>query len=867
MRQKKILMFVILLPAIFSCTKVENGYIVPQSAPYRLNTLNNAEFSIKFNQAKQILSVKYDNQWVFQSLLSEYDTTTKYKIFSLLIFGYPWSYIEQVNFPVRQGEPLESVFMIPLIDDFNNNHTVDQIYFVVYKDKYCLQLRDQIKLIYPSSQSIENNDLFKELVISEKGINGFKLYFKGIWKYSGKKAYILFQKSNRLLATSSKETDTLIFINPYNLKIKKLPFLIGNFINSNGFLEYTSLSYPLLFEDEARIPYLTAPVKNGHNFDKLFNDFNQYLITFDTSLNAIVVDTLWAYMDKSIIVAMFCNSNNFYLIKLSNIEQDANSFYLYQYSFKDSKLISTKKIEFPYDFHFFLSTVEKQTAYLFSSNELVLLNLNNLTYIKKKLPFNIEVKYKSPQIIKEEVLPSFYFSNFIDLNLDGSKDLICLTAQNQLVGYDFVNQKILFASEALQYPYDFSVGYSNNKSPIFLIKSNDKSNIYLLEPNNFWDRLLSYYSYFTLVAFAIFIPLALVFLSYSYIILVTLNKLSFSNEILGLCLFGTFGPKNTLIPLYYNETYSNFLESINKYNDFEKIVGQETKRKLKTKNLINNLEKLKKEKLYTWETYYFDETKEKHTFRFVATRFSLFKIFQFILIQLYETTDIEKKEHLIMLLNTIHNVKTNLSAIQNTFENINYLIVHNRIDKETSNEYFQQILLLTTITKNNLMKMLYVSNEYKPNQTIIELNELIQDWLENFRKTHFLSNIIIQTDFSSDRFEYKIDGTQILCVLDSILENSVNSLITRKNGIITIKTYKSNQSDFHIEIEDNGPGFDITGTDPKQQTPKKYNSSNTGVGLKIARKILDIYNVKLDIYSKINFGTKVVITFRKENEN
>jgi len=217
-----------------------------------------------------------------------------------------------------------------------------------------------------------------------------------------------------------------------------------------------------------------------------------------------------------------------------------------------------------------------------------------------------------------------------------------------------------------------------------------------------------------------------------------------------------------------------------------------------------------------------------------------------------------------------HEIKTPLSGI-----NLGLDTLKNRLSRETNN-YSKDISLIQNevnrikaLTKNFLI----FSNMEKPNFTEINLNFLINESLAVFQN-YFNSGI----DLILGNTNYTIIGdfTQLKQLFHIVFENAIDACAGKGTLEIKITRNKSNVANpndksemvknnqgtndlIKISIIDNGKGI------PEDEIAKIFEpyfttkKDGTGIGLAIAKKIVEDHKGKIEIESNLGVGTKVII--------
>jgi len=140
-----------------------------------------------------------------------------------------------------------------------------------------------------------------------------------------------------------------------------------------------------------------------------------------------------------------------------------------------------------------------------------------------------------------------------------------------------------------------------------------------------------------------------------------------------------------------------------------------------------------------------------------------------------------------------------------------------------------------------------------------DLNEFIRSSLKSAEKEIMEKNIKVHIDLSSDIQAFKFDNGKLRQALLNIYLNAVDAMSEEGSLSITTKTTTENKM-AEIVVEDNGCGID------EKDFPYIFNpfftkkSYGTGLGLTQVKKIIDLHQGTLEIFSQPGRGTRVVIT-------
>jgi two-component system nitrogen regulation sensor histidine kinase GlnL len=146
----------------------------------------------------------------------------------------------------------------------------------------------------------------------------------------------------------------------------------------------------------------------------------------------------------------------------------------------------------------------------------------------------------------------------------------------------------------------------------------------------------------------------------------------------------------------------------------------------------------------------------------------------------------------------------------------------------------------------------------EPKKVSVSLSKVLEQAIAMSEKGIADKNIEVQTDFA-DVPPVAIDAAMMTDAFINIIRNAVEALNDNGKIQVTLRySYESDQS-VAIEVTDNGSGID------EADMPHIFNpfftrkNYGTGLGLSLVKKIIDIHQGTIDIFSKRNEGTKVLI--------
>jgi two-component system NtrC family sensor kinase len=154
----------------------------------------------------------------------------------------------------------------------------------------------------------------------------------------------------------------------------------------------------------------------------------------------------------------------------------------------------------------------------------------------------------------------------------------------------------------------------------------------------------------------------------------------------------------------------------------------------------------------------------------------------------------------------------------------------------------------------------------------INVHDFINHCIKDLKREVKTNNIVFkQSDTGSKKYYLSVHPPHIQQAITNILKNSVEAIheAKRKTGIINIEARSDPTSTqlINIRISDNGCGLP-NDFDFKSQglfTTKADRKPNSGIGLFITNRIIEIYGGRMEFESKSGEGTSVNIFLPKAN--
>jgi len=152
-------------------------------------------------------------------------------------------------------------------------------------------------------------------------------------------------------------------------------------------------------------------------------------------------------------------------------------------------------------------------------------------------------------------------------------------------------------------------------------------------------------------------------------------------------------------------------------------------------------------------------------------------------------------------------------------------------------------------------------NEKQNLFTTVDLDQILRDVIGNLKSEIESSN----AEISKMPFP-AIQGNaqQLHTLFENLIENSIRYRRTAMPLMIRLTSRKLTRGKIEISIEDNGIGIDPQFHErifrPFQQIDPMRNTENTGIGLSICRKIIDMHRGKIEVSSELGTGTVIILT-------
>lgn len=243
-----------------------------------------------------------------------------------------------------------------------------------------------------------------------------------------------------------------------------------------------------------------------------------------------------------------------------------------------------------------------------------------------------------------------------------------------------------------------------------------------------------------------------------------------------------------------------------------------------------------------------------------------------------------------------HNFNLMVDVIENNIEELKYLneskqrfidsLNHEIKTPITSIIGYSELLLKSNVSEEIKIKSLkYINSEAKRletlNSTLLKLTLMREEnrklgKVELKEAINNVKNILIyKMERKNIKLNIKIENIDLVQdkeLLEVLLTNIIDNSIKASNvgSWIDVEGYYGN-NEYILKIKDKGIGIPQEDLDkvlePFYMVDKARTRKNNGIGLglSICSEICNMYNISLDIKSKLNVGTEVILIFNKEH--
>ena len=227
-------------------------------------------------------------------------------------------------------------------------------------------------------------------------------------------------------------------------------------------------------------------------------------------------------------------------------------------------------------------------------------------------------------------------------------------------------------------------------------------------------------------------------------------------------------------------------------------------------------------------------------------------------VETLKNTDHLRRE---LVANVSHDLRTPLATLHGYIETL--LLKDDKLDAQQRREYLQ-IAILHCTRLNTLVSELFElarldAQETKLNREPFSLPELVQDTVQKFQLSAREKQVTLVAHFEQALPFVSADIGLVMRVLENLIENALR--YTPRDGMIEL-VLSSALRGVTVQVRDSGCGI------PADELPRIFdrfyqldksrnlNPGSSGLGLAIAKRILDLHGGSIAVSSAVNEGTR-----------
>ncbi|MBU0631840.1 HAMP domain-containing histidine kinase [bacterium] len=200
---------------------------------------------------------------------------------------------------------------------------------------------------------------------------------------------------------------------------------------------------------------------------------------------------------------------------------------------------------------------------------------------------------------------------------------------------------------------------------------------------------------------------------------------------------------------------------------------------------------------------------------------------------------------------SIHEINTPLAII-----NVN-IDLYNR--KNPPNKYLQRVKAATKVLSNIYDDMDYLikHNRIEYKEESIDFSKFIKERIEYFHDVALMKDIVIESDIQENIYIF-MNPKKLRKVVDNNISNAIK--YSFENRTIFISLYMKSDT-CHLSIKDSGIGIKDVNKIFSRYYREDTNKGGFGIGLNIVKSIMNESGIELDIKSKLKQGSTFTYKF------
>ena len=196
-----------------------------------------------------------------------------------------------------------------------------------------------------------------------------------------------------------------------------------------------------------------------------------------------------------------------------------------------------------------------------------------------------------------------------------------------------------------------------------------------------------------------------------------------------------------------------------------------------------------------------------------------------------------------------HEIRNPLASLVGSIQMLKEELPYNTDHQRLMDIVYREADRISTLVSD----FLFFAKPPKGKPELFDIKAAVGEICELFLKdAHHAENFILKTDLDSDLYVI-MDPTHLRQIIWNLLINAAEAL--NENGLIHVSCAVTKGGEILIKVSDNGCGIS------ENQIQSIFNpffttkAAGTGLGLSIIHRILEAYNSRLDVESKVDAGS------------
>jgi len=203
-----------------------------------------------------------------------------------------------------------------------------------------------------------------------------------------------------------------------------------------------------------------------------------------------------------------------------------------------------------------------------------------------------------------------------------------------------------------------------------------------------------------------------------------------------------------------------------------------------------------------------------------------------------------------------HEIKNPLTPIQLSAEHLLKVYEDRRGDFDRAlRESLSYIISEVENLRRIAQDFMELARDTSLRQEVVDLRDIVTATVDPYRRL-LAERILFSLDFEAGDFRLRGDAAKLQAALRNILINAVESI--SRSGEVRVHLRREGDR-LIVEVRDTGPGMDAATLDKIFEPYFSTKSSGTGLGLPIARKVIEDHGGSIRLASTPGEGTTVTI--------